>query len=39
MIFVEDDIDDGSYLLSIQIPAFMSDAAPSRPVIYPMIKK
>ena len=38
MIFVEDDIDDGSYLLNIQIPAFMSDAAPSRPVIYPMIK-
>jgi kynurenine formamidase len=38
MIFVEDEIDDGSYLLNIQIPAFMSDAAPSRPVIYPMIK-
>jgi kynurenine formamidase len=38
MIFVEDEIDDGSYLLSIQIPAFMSDAAPSRPVIYPMTK-
>lgn len=38
MIFVENKIDDGSYLLSIQIPAFMSDAAPSRPAIYPMIK-
>jgi kynurenine formamidase len=38
MIFVEDKIADGGYLLSIQIPAFMSDAAPSRPVIYPMIK-
>jgi len=38
MIFVEDEIDDGSYLLSIQIPAFMSDAAPSRPLIYPMTK-
>jgi len=38
MIFVEDKVADGSYLLNIQIPAFMSDAAPSRPVIYPMIK-
>jgi kynurenine formamidase len=38
MIFVEDEIDDGSYLLNMQIPAFMSDAAPSRPVIYLMIK-
>jgi kynurenine formamidase len=38
MIFVENEIDDGSYLLNIQIPAFVSDAASSRPVIYPMIK-
>lgn len=36
MIYVPDKITDGHYLLDLQIPAFMSDAAPSRPVIYPM---
>ena len=34
MIFVPDEIQDGIYLLSIQVPAFCTDAAPSRPVIY-----
>ena len=38
MIFVEDKIEDGPYLLNIQIPEFMSDAAPSRPMIYRMTK-
>jgi hypothetical protein len=36
MIFAANDIADGCYLLNLQIPAFASDAAPSRPVIYPM---
>ena len=34
MIFVPDFVEDGTYLLNIQIPAFISDAAPSRPIIY-----
>ena len=34
MTFVSDNIKDGSYLLNLQIPAFVSDAAPSRPIIY-----
>ena len=34
MIFVKNDIKDGSYLLNLQIPAFVSDAAPSRPILY-----
>ena len=34
MIFVDDNIVDGSYLLNLQIAPFQSDAAPSRPVIY-----
>ena len=34
MIFVDDNILDGNYLLTIQIPAFVSDAAPSRPIIF-----
>ena len=34
MIFVENTILDGIYLLNIQIPAFVADAAPSRPIIF-----
>jgi arylformamidase len=34
MIFVSSSLRDGSYLLNLQIPAFVSDAAPSRPIIY-----
>ena len=36
MIFVPDDVKDGLYLLSIQVPAFCTDAAPSRPVVFPI---
>ncbi len=34
MIFVPKEIKDGSYLLNLQVPAFVSDAAPSRPILY-----
>jgi arylformamidase len=34
MIFAPSSLEDGHYLLNLQIPAFVSDAAPSRPVIY-----
>jgi len=34
MIFVSSSLKDGAYLLNLQIPAFVSDAAPSRPIIY-----
>lgn len=37
MIFIDDIIQDGLYLLQIQIPALMLDASPSRPYIYPLI--
>lgn len=36
MIYVDDSIPDGLYLLNLQVPAFVSDAAPSRPVLYPL---
>lgn len=35
LIFVPDEVDDGYYLLNLQIPPFMTDAAPSRPLIFP----
>ena len=34
MIFASEEIKDGSYLLNLQVPAFVSDAAPSRPILY-----
>lgn len=34
MIFAPDQVQDGKYLLNLQIAAFVSDAAPSRPVLY-----
>jgi len=34
MIFASEEIKDGNYLLNLQIPAFVSDAAPSRPILY-----
>jgi arylformamidase len=37
MIFVPDEIVDGNYLLNLQIAPFVADAAPSRPLIYPLV--
>lgn len=34
LIFVADEIADGAYLLNLQIAAFQTDAAPSRPKIF-----
>ena len=36
MIFVENTFADGIYVLNLQVPAFCSDAAPSRPVLIPV---
>ena len=36
MAFIADEVADGLYLLSLQIAPFASDAAPSRPVIFPL---
>ena len=34
MIFVSDFIEDGTYLLNLQIASFENDASPSKPVLY-----
>jgi kynurenine formamidase len=34
MIFVDDTIKDGSYILNLQIASFENDASPSKPVLY-----
>ena len=34
--YVPDSVPDGPYLLDLQVPAFATDAAPSRPVLYPV---
>jgi len=38
MVFIGDEIPDGPYLLNLQIAPFVSDAAPSRPLLYPLYK-
>ena len=38
LIYVENTIADGLYCLNLQIPAFELDAAPSRPILYPLKK-
>lgn len=34
MIFVDDKVNDGSYILNLQIASFENDASPSKPVLY-----
>lgn len=34
LIFVADQVEDGSYLLNLQIASFENDASPSKPVLY-----
>ncbi|MCC7157900.1 MAG: cyclase family protein, partial [Ignavibacteria bacterium] len=38
MVYIPDEIKDGNYLLNIQIAPFMSDASPSRPLLFSPVK-
>jgi kynurenine formamidase len=38
MVFVDDAVDDGLYMLNLQVASFRNDAAPSRPVLYAFVK-
>jgi len=37
MIFVEDSVTDGSYMLNLQIVSFENDASPSKPILYSIL--
>ncbi len=37
MIYVPDAVEDGRYLLELQIAPFVADAAPSRPILYEVL--
>ena len=37
LCFVDNAVADGWYLLNLQVAPFMADAAPSRPIIYPLL--
>jgi kynurenine formamidase len=37
MIYVPDSIEDGSYLLNLQMASFQNDASPSKPVLYKIL--
>ncbi|HBE71921.1 MAG TPA: hypothetical protein DDW52_27580 [Planctomycetaceae bacterium] len=39
MVFVSDELDDGLYLLNLQIPPLAGDAAPSRPMLLPITQQ
>ena len=34
MVFIPDEVEDGDYLLNLQIAPFFADVAPSRPILY-----
>ncbi len=34
LVFVDDSIEDGSYILNLQIASFENDASPSKPILY-----
>ena len=34
MIFVDDEVKDGHYILNLQIASFENDASPSKPILY-----
>jgi hypothetical protein len=36
MIYINQEVTDGLYWLNLQLPHFELDAAPSRPVLYPL---
>ena len=36
LIYVPDEVKDGSYLLNLQIISLEMDASPSKPIIYPL---
>lgn len=36
LAYIPDHVTDGRYLLNLQIPAFVADAAPSRPRLFPL---
>jgi hypothetical protein len=36
LAWIPPEVPDGLYLLDLQLPAFVSDAAPSRPLLYPV---
>ena len=39
LIYVPPSVPDGQYALNLQIPCFVADAAPSRPLLFPIKKK
>jgi kynurenine formamidase len=39
LVFVPDDVQDGRYLLDLQVAPFQNDAAPSKPLLYPLLNK
>ncbi len=39
MIYISNEIRDGAYLLNLQIAPFLTDAAPSRPLLFKIFER
>lgn len=39
LIYVPNELQDGPYLLNLQIAPFASDASPSRPILFPLVQE
>lgn len=37
LAFIDDSVADGTYLVNLQIAPFVADAAPSRPILFPLV--
>jgi len=37
MIYVKNDVEDGLYALNLQVPHLLTDAVPSRPILYSLV--
>jgi hypothetical protein len=36
MIYIDDAVEDGDYMMNLQTAPFENDATPSRPILYPI---
>ena len=39
LAYIPDEVDDGLYLLNLQLPHLLTDAVPSRPVLIPLLER
>jgi hypothetical protein len=38
LIYVDDSVEDGNYILNLQIASFENDASPSKPILFKILE-